>query len=160
MARQPAYKVWEVLHSQHGQKFNIHLSGGGSHGLADYLARRLNMEAMLVPCSEVSNAVGAAMAKSTSSWTIHLDTSIGRYRIEETGEQGKWTGSLKPHKEIEEFLEKLAAEQARYMNIDADSLEAEPFDYFPLIENHHAIGQIIRGAVHVNPGVRGRLNNV
>ncbi|ADY56067.1 Hydantoinase/oxoprolinase [Syntrophobotulus glycolicus DSM 8271] len=157
---EPAYKVWEVLHPHHNMNFRVHLSGGGSFGLADYLAQRLKMETSPVPCSDVSNALGAAMAKSTFSWTLNLDTSLGRYGIEETGEQGNWSGSLKPHKEIEDFLNQLASQQAAQMGIDAENLESEPLDYFPLVENQRTIGQIVRGAVHVHPGVRGRVSNV
>ncbi|NLI94001.1 MAG: hydantoinase/oxoprolinase family protein [Peptococcaceae bacterium] len=150
---EPAYKVWEVLHHQSDFKFYIQLSGGGAPGIASALERRMNTKTILMDLSDVSNAIGAAMAKPTFSWTLNLDTSLSRYRIEETGEQGSWEGSKKPHKEVEEFLKNLALRQAQSMGIEAKTLQTEPFDYFPLVENYHTVGQIIRGSMHVPPGV-------
>lgn len=154
---EPAYKVWEVLHPHQNIQFNIFLSGGGAPGVAAALEKRMKTSASLVDSSDVSNAIGAAMAKPTFSWTLHLDTYIGKYRIEETGEQGNWIGSKKPHREVEHFLKELATKQAAEMGIEISTLQKEPFDYFPLIQNYETVGQIIRGAMHVPPGVTGRV---
>lgn len=154
---EPAYKVWEVLHHHDDFEFYIQLSGGGSSGISKALAKRMNARTVLMDFSEVSNAIGAAMAKPTFSWTLNLDTYLGRYRIEETGEQGKWKGSKKPHKQVEQFLQDLAYRQAQTMGIEVSSLEKDQFDYFPLVESYQTVGQIIRGAMHVPPGVIGRI---
>lgn len=156
---EPAYKVWEVLNPHQDIKFSIHLSGGGAAAITAPLAQRMNTSVYLVESSEVSNAIGAAMAKPTFSWTLHLDTSLARYRIEETGEQGKWEGPNKPHRQVEDFLVKLASDEAKKMSIASDYLQKDTFDYFPLIDGFQTIGQIIRGAVHVPPGVTGRVNH-
>jgi len=154
---EPAYKVWEVLHQHQNFKFHIQLSGGGAPGIARALEKRMNTRTVLTRSSEVSNAIGAAMAKPTFSWTLNLDTFLSRYRIEETGEQGRWEGSKKPHKEVEQFLHNLVLKEAEIMGIDAQTLQKEPFDYFPLVEGYHTVGQIVRGAMHVPPGVTGRV---
>ena len=149
---EPAYKVWEVLHHHDDLAFYIQLSGGGAAGISKALAERMNTQTILTDFSEVSNAIGAAMAKPTFSWTLNLDTYLGRYRIEETGEQGRWDGPKKPYREVEQFLKDLAYKQAEEMGIEAGSLQKEPFDYFPLVESYSTVGQIIRGAMHVPPG--------
>ncbi len=154
---EPAYKIWEVLHQNDDLEFYIQLSGGGSSGISKALSERMNAKTVLMDFSEVSNAIGAAMAKPTFSWTLNLDTYLGRYRIEETGEQGKWNGSKKPHKEVEQFLKDLAYRQAETMGIEVNSLQQEQFDYFPLVESYHTVGQIVRGGMHVTPGVVGRI---
>ncbi|NLM20747.1 MAG: hydantoinase/oxoprolinase family protein [Peptococcaceae bacterium] len=149
---EPAYKVWQVLNPRADYKFPIKLSGGGAYGLAAALAQRMNATVTLTDHAMVVNAVGAAMAKPTFSWTLNLDTSLKRYRIEETGEQGEWRGSLRPHREVEQFLKTLASKQAKDMGLDEYRLEMEPFDYFPLIEGYRTVGQIVRGRVHLPPG--------
>jgi N-methylhydantoinase A len=154
---EPAYKIWEVLHQKENHKFYIQLSGGGAPGIASALEQRMQTKTILTDSSAVSNAIGAAMAKPTFSWTLNLDTYLSRYRIEETGEQGRWNGSRIPHGEAELFLKKLAQKQAEKMGIEASTLQIEPFDYFPLIEGYQTVGQIIRGAIHVTPGVTGRI---
>lgn len=154
---EPAYKVWEVLHQHSDFKFYIQMSGGASPGFAGLLAKRMNTKAVLVGSSGASNAIGAAMARPTFSWTMHLDTHLGRYRIEETGEQQKWAGAKKPHKEVEKFLKDLAKNQAETMGVEAQSLQQEAFDYFPLVDGYQTVGQIIRGTIFVPPAVRGRV---
>lgn len=150
---EPAYKIWEVLNKPKTQKFQIQLSGGGAEGIVSALEERLQTKVSWTTLSPVSNAIGAALAKPTFSWTLNLDTYLSRYRIEETGEQGSWIGSKKPHREVEKFLFDLAQQQGESMGINVEILEIEPFDYFPLVEGYHTVGQIIRGSVHVPPGV-------
>jgi len=150
---EPAYKVWEVLHQQQDAIFSVQLSGGGGPGIAAALEKRMAAKTCITRFSSISNAVGAAMAKPTFSWTLNLDTSLSRYRIAETGEQGVWQGSRKPRKEVEQFLLDIAHKQAQTIGIETQTLLQEPFDYFPLVENNRTVGQIIRGAVHVPPGV-------
>ncbi|RNC28815.1 MAG: Acetophenone carboxylase alpha subunit [Candidatus Dichloromethanomonas elyunquensis] len=155
---EPAYKVWEVLHHHPDFRFTIRLNGGGAPGIATVLEQRMNTETIVTDSSEVSNAIGAALAKTTFSWTLNLDTSLSRYRIEETGEQGEWEGPKKPHKEVEQFLRDLALRQAQEMGIETKTLQTDPFDYFPLVENYNTVGQIVRGAMHVPPGVIRRVS--
>ncbi|MFA6808474.1 MAG: hydantoinase/oxoprolinase family protein, partial [Eubacteriales bacterium] len=154
---EPAYKVWEVLNPHKNLNLNILLSGGGASGIFSAIGKEMKINASLVKYSQVSNAIGAAMAKPTFSWTMNLDTFLGKYRIEETGEQGIWTGSKRPHNEVDDFLMGLVKNQASEMNIDVVSLEKDPFDYFPIVDNNRTVGQIVRGAMHVSPGVRGRV---
>ncbi|HHV65049.1 MAG TPA: hydantoinase/oxoprolinase family protein [Peptococcaceae bacterium] len=150
---EPAYKIWEVLNKPKTHKFQIQLSGGGAEGIVAALEEQLKARVIWTSLSPVSNAIGAALAKPTFSWTLNLDTYLKRYRIEETGEQGEWTGAKKPHREVENFLFDLARRQGESLGINMESLEKEPFDYFPLVEGYYTVGQIIRGSVHVPPGV-------
>lgn len=150
---EPAYKVWEVLHQRENIKFHIRLSGGGGIGICSALEYRMNTKTILAESAEFSNAVGAALAKPTFSWTMNLDTYLSRYRIEETGEQGRWTGSKKAQGQAEQFLIELAQRQAETMDIDPNSIQKELFDYFPLVEGYETVGQIVRGSAYVRPDV-------
>ncbi|HWQ71589.1 MAG TPA: hydantoinase/oxoprolinase family protein [Desulfitobacteriaceae bacterium] len=154
---EPAYKVWEVLHPQEAIKFKIFVSGGGAQGLASFLEKRLQSQVILGSYAEVSNAIGTALAKPTFSWTLQLDTGRKFYQIEETGEQGEWPGSRRPHHEVAPFLTELACKQAAEKGIDQADLQLDNFDYFPIVQGYQTVGQIVRGAIHVPPGVRGRV---
>lgn len=154
---EPAYKVWEVLHPQEAIKFNIFVSGGGAQGIAPFLEKRLESKVNLGCYAEVSNAIGTALAKPTFSWTLQLDTGRKFYQIEETGEQGEWLGSRKPHHEVAPFLKELAYKQAVEKGINQADLQLDNFDYFPIVQGYQTVGQIVRGAIHVPPGVRGRV---
>jgi len=154
---EPAYKVWEVLHPHEDRAFNTLVSGGGARGMTTALEKRLRTPVQLGVFPEVSNALGAAMARPTFDCTLHLDTYMKRYRVEETGEQGKWSGSLRPYLEVEGFLDTLAQQQAAIYAINIDDVEKDPFDFFPIVHGYKTVGQIIRGAVHLRSGVIGRI---
>ncbi len=154
---EPAYKVWGVLHPHNVLNFHIWVSGGGAQGIAPALGNRLKTRVRLGSYPEVSNAIGTAMAKPTFSCTLHLDTFLRRYHIEESGEQGDWLGSRKPHLEVARFLTELAEKQAKEKGIDRTALQQDDFDFFPIVQGFQTVGQIVRGAIHVPPGVIGRI---
>ncbi len=154
---EPAYKIWEVLHPQIARKFNILVIGGPAQGIASYLEERLQTNVRIGNFPEVSNAIGTAMAEPTFSWTMQLDTARKFYQIEETGEQGEWRGSRKPHQEVADFLMGLAHKQAAEKGINPENLQLQDFDYFPIVQGYQTVGQIVRGAIFVPPGVRGRI---
>lgn len=155
---EPAYKVWEVLHPHEDQAFQTLVSGGGARGIAKALGKRLGTPVQLGYYSEISNALGTAMARPTFDCTLHLDTYMKRYRVEETGEQGKWTGALRPHQEVDEFLDDLVQQQAAHYEFQIQDIEKEPFDFFPIVQGYKTVGQIVRGAAHQRPGVIGRVH--
>ncbi len=154
---EPAYKVWGVLHPHDVLNFHIWVSGGGAQGIAPSLGKRLKTSVRLGNYPEVSNAIGTAMAKPTFSCTLQLDTFLRRYHIEETGEQGDWLGSRKPHLEVSRFLTELAQNLAKEKGIDRAELQEDNFDFFPIVQGFQTVGQIVRGAIHVPPGVIGRI---
>ena len=155
---EPAYKVWEVLHPHETHAFHTLVSGGGARGMKTALEKCLRTSVLLGVFPEVSNALGAAMARPTFDCTLHLDTYMKRYRVEETGEQGIWTGSLRPYKEVEGFLDNLAQQQAEFYGIQIKDVEKEPFDFFPIVQGYKTVGQIVRGAIHQRSGVIRRIH--
>lgn len=156
---EPAYKVWEVLHPRASENFHILVSGGGALGLIAALEKSLKTPVQLGAFPEVSNAMGTALARPTFDCTLHLDTYVKRYRVAETGVQGEWSGSLRPYHEVEGFLANLAEQQAAFYGIKFtdEDLEKESFDFFPIVHEYQTVGQIVRGAVHLRPGVIGRI---
>lgn len=154
---EPAYKIWGVLHPHEALQFYVWASGGGALGLRSFLQKRLHTEVRLGRFSEVSNAIGAALARPTFSCTLHLDTVLKRFSIEESGEQGEWQGARRPHLEVDNFLEKIAQRLAAEKGIDLTGAEKEPFDFFPIVQGFRTVGQIVRGGLHVPPGVQGHV---
>ncbi|MHB1653095.1 MAG: hydantoinase/oxoprolinase family protein [Desulfitobacteriaceae bacterium] len=154
---EPAYKIWGVLHPHEALNLHIWASGGGAHGLKSFLEDRLHTEVRLGKYPEVSNAIGAAMARPTFSCTLHLDTVLKRFQIEETGEQGDWKGSKLPYQEVDAFLDLVASRIASEQGTNLSEAQKEPFDFFPIVQGYRTVGQIVRGSLRVPPGVRGRI---
>ena len=155
---EPAYKIWQVLHPHEARTFHTLVSGGGARGMTKALEKRFKSSVQLSAFPEVSNAVGAAMARPTLDCTLQLDTYMKQYRVEETGEQGLWSGSLRPYLEVEGFLDTLASQQAAFYGIKMEDVVKDPFDFFPIVKGSRTVGQIVRGAVHLRSGVIGRIN--
>lgn len=155
---EPAYKIWGVLHPHEALQLHVWASGGCASGLKTYLEERLHTKVRIGRYPEVSNAIGAALARPTFSCTLHLDTVLRRFRIEETGEQGIWEGSKRPHQEVDTFLEQVALRLAATQGMDLRDAQKEEFDFFPIVQEFKTVGQIVRGALHVPPGVRGRIS--
>lgn len=154
---EPAYKVWEVLHPHENHVFQTLVTGGAARGISSALGKRLETSVQLGHFSEISNALGTAMARPTFDCTLHLDTFMKQYNVEETGEQGKWTGSLRPYREVEGFLDTLIQQQVKEYGIEVLDVEKEPFDFFPIVQNYHTVGQIVHGSAHQRAGVIGRV---
>ncbi|AGA69314.1 N-methylhydantoinase A/acetone carboxylase, beta subunit [Desulfitobacterium dichloroeliminans LMG P-21439] len=156
---EPAYKVWEVLHPHSSKDFYIWVSGGSAQGIAPSLEDKVHLPVRFSEHADVSNAIGSALARPTFSCTLHLDTTMRSYRIEEYGEQGEWFGAKRPHKEVQEFLMRIARDKALSIGLNLNELElkTQTFDFFPVVKGYETVGQIIRGSVVVPPGVVGRL---
>lgn len=154
---EPAYKIWEVLHHSETLHLQVWASGGGAQGIAPALANKLKIPVYVGKHPEVSNAIGTALARTTLSVTLHLDTYFQQYRIEETGEQGQWRGARRAQKEVAQFLLEIARAQAREIEVEDQELICEPFDFYPIIQDFETVGQIVRGAIHIPPGVTGRV---
>lgn len=154
---EPAYKIWGVLHPHETQQLNVWASGGGAQGLKSFLEKRLHTEVRVGKHPEVSNAIGAAMSRPSFTCTLHLDTVLNRFQIAETGEQGKWEGSKRPHLEVESFLGKIASRLAAEKDVDISQAQKTEFDLFPVVQGYQTVGQIVQGTYCVPPGVKGQL---
>ena len=154
---EPAYKIWEVLHHSDTLRIQVWASGGGAQGIAPNLAKRLRVPVQLGNHPEASNAIGAAFARPTFSTTLHLDTYLNHFSIEESGEQGEWRGSSRVQKEVDAFLLEIFQARALDMGIDDREMVREQFDFYPIVQDFETVGQIVRGAIHIPPGVSGRI---
>ncbi|MCL1919224.1 MAG: hydantoinase/oxoprolinase family protein [Peptococcaceae bacterium] len=155
---EPAYRVWEVLCHESKRDLYVQLSGGSALALAEAFARRMSLRVELAEHAQSTNALGSALARPSFSSTLHLDTLLGQYRIEETGEQGKWTGCKRPHEDAVEFLRGVMERRARDMGLELGAgVEVDDFSYFPQVEDSWTVGQIVQGAMHMPVGVLGRV---
>jgi hypothetical protein len=156
---EPAYRVWEVLRQESSLPFYVHLSGGSSPALAEAFAEETKMPVELAACTQSTNALGSALALQSFSSTLHLDTTAGRYRIEETGEQGRWTGSKRPNQEAVAFLREVMEKRAQEMGLTVTELVEDDFSFFPQVKDSWTVGQIVRGSMHMPVGVSGRVRS-
>lgn len=85
---EPAYKVWEVIHSR---KFHLHRVigiGAAAPAIVPMLAKRMGVDHFLHKYSPVANALGAALARPTLAVEVHIDTGRETYTASPGGISG------------------------------------------------------------------------
>lgn len=154
---EPAYKIWQVLHPQRREQFPIWLSGGPAPGLVRELSEQSQRAVKISRQAGFANAAGAALARPAFSRTLHVDTVVGRYRIEETGEQGAWQGSKRARGEAERLIEEIMRKETIKRELEPDDWQKDEFDYFPVVDGYRMAGQIVRGSWSMPSGIIGRV---
>lgn len=86
--REPAYRVWEILHKHKVRPEMVVGVGGGAAGFISMIAGKLGCRSMIPRYAAVANAIGAAVAKPTLQVNLRADTEQGYYIIQEEGYQG------------------------------------------------------------------------
>lgn len=84
--QEPAYRIWEVLQEKKARPQNVVGIGGGARGLTEGIAEKLDAKPVIPEYSEVGNAIGAAVARSTLTLNLHIDTEQKIYSVAEEGE--------------------------------------------------------------------------
>jgi N-methylhydantoinase A len=150
---QPVYTIHEMLD---GKRLNPHLLyvvGGPAGLLAPELGRLLNCETRIPVHSEVANAIGAALARTTAEMTLLADTER---RILTIGEEGFQT-PIPPRFTMEEVVrvgteklrEKVLKMGAAEEDLEIEVVEAQEFN---MIREYCTTGKNIRVKVQIKPG--------
>lgn len=89
--REPVYRLWELRRRREraagGTRPDRVLAlGAGAPPLVSALEARLGREIVVPPYAAVANALGAALACTTFTTTLHVDTEQQRLEVAETGE--------------------------------------------------------------------------
>ncbi len=86
--REPAYRVWEILHKHKVRPEMVVGVGGGAAGFISLVAGELGCRSIIPRYASVANAIGAAVAMPTLQINLRADTEQGYYIIQEEGFQG------------------------------------------------------------------------
>jgi N-methylhydantoinase A/oxoprolinase/acetone carboxylase beta subunit len=83
--REPVYRIWELKQREALPAQTVVGVGAAAASLVPALAKRLNLRAWIPPHAPVANALGAAVARTTFTTTVHVDTERGQLEIAEEG---------------------------------------------------------------------------
>lgn len=83
--REPVYRIWELKQKAGRRPDMVVGVGAAAQSLVPALAERLDAQALIPPFAAVANALGAALARTTFSITLHIDTEQRRLEIAEEG---------------------------------------------------------------------------
>lgn len=151
---QPVYTVHEVLKDTPIDPVSALIIGGPAPQISEYVARALDLPCRVPPHYDVANAVGAAVARVTTSVTLQADTERGVAVIPEANIEK----SINARFDLEEAValgRQILEGQARQMGADeGDSVSVVTQQaMFHMIRQGRITGKNIRLKLSVVPGL-------
>ena len=148
LANRPVFNVHQLIEDFNWDMFMG--MGGASSGLLSMLGTRLGLEPVMLPCAEMTNALGAAVSKPTKQLHIYIDSVVGRIVFIEAGVERK---IRQGKKYIKEEMEELVLKEARkILCLSQDvPLEISESESFNVVRDFRTFGQIHHVVVQVKP---------
>jgi len=81
--REPVYRLWELKQKGHRRPETVVGVGAAAESLVPALSKRLNAQVVIPRYAPVANALGAALARTTYTTSLHVDTEQRRLEIAE-----------------------------------------------------------------------------
>jgi N-methylhydantoinase A/oxoprolinase/acetone carboxylase beta subunit len=150
LANRPVFNVHQLIEDFNWDMKCLWGMGGASSGLLSMLGTRLGLEPVMLPCAEMTNALGAAVSKPTKQLHIYIDSVVGRIVFIEAGVERK---IRQGKKYIKEEMEELVLKEARkILCLSQDvPLEISESESFNVVRDFRTFGQIHHVVVQVKP---------
>lgn len=152
----PVYTLAALKSAREARPDKACLVGGPALCMRDRLAEALGMEVQIAPCSQVANAIGAALTLPTASLEIYADTGKGELSAPAIGVTEKIPAnySLEQAKKraCELLSQKLKSEGAEDAKVEV--LEA---DLFATLDDYGRGSRDIRVVCQAVPGIAAKL---
>lgn len=149
----PVYTIHELLEGKIIKPQMLYVAGGPA-ALAPYIAGNLQYPYTIPEHSEVSNALGVALARTTAEITIHADTEKKELILSEEGQVQTISGNFTLDDAIavgkKVLREKAVLMGARPQDIVMEVTESQEFN---MIRNFYTTGKNIRVKVQIKPGL-------
>ena len=159
----PVYTIHELLEGKVIRPKMLYVVGGPA-AIAPFVAENLGYPYCIPDHSEVSNALGVALARTTAEITILADTEKRELIISEEGH----VQNIPPNFSLEDAIEvgkKTLREKAVRMGANPDDviMEITESQEFNMIRDFYTTGKNIRVKVQIKPGLisagRARSNH-
>lgn len=150
LANKPVFTVHQLLQEFRWDMQMLWGMGGASIGLLPLLGRKLGLEPSLLPCTDVTNALGAAVSRPTAELNIRIDSAKGMITFVEAGLVGKFPqGKRLSEKELEELA--LVEARSIFELPEEEFLEITERESFNVIRGFSTLGQIHHVRVQIRP---------
>jgi N-methylhydantoinase A len=152
--RKPVYTVHEMLEGHRVQPRRILVLGGPAQHFAKRLAALSDFEVTVVPRAEIANAIGAALARTTSEVRLFCDTQQGTVTVPEEGYHQPVGMDFTIENAVslaQELLERKAlAHGAKADHLEMETVEAHQYN---MVRGFTTTGKNIRVTVQIKPGL-------
>lgn len=151
---EPVYTIHELLEGRKIKPRHLYLVGGPAQVMAVPLGKLLNCEPCVLPHAEVANAIGAALARTTTELTLIADTEKRTLTIAEEGETVYISPRMRKGEIIEVGREKLK-ERAKRMGAREEEMEIEVVEEqeFNMVRGFDTVGKYVRVKLQIKPGL-------
>ncbi|HPF20978.1 MAG TPA: hydantoinase/oxoprolinase family protein, partial [Syntrophomonas sp.] len=152
---EPAYRVWEVVHNRKFKVKRIIGIGAAASAIVPMLAAMNKVNSFIHELSPIANALGAALARPTLAFNMHIDTQKGSYFTDYDGvggdlPRGQSMQMVDAHKLAREVMQKLA--EQRGLGEYAEEAEFVREEQFNMIREWDRIGKIFELGMQIKPG--------
>ena len=150
----PVYTIHELLEGKKIRPRTVYVVGGPAAAIAPGVASLLGYPYKIPEHSEVANAVGAALSRTTAEITVLADTEKEELIISEEGIMKKIPHNFSSRQTIEVGFEALRA-RAIKMGANLNDLEMEVTEEqeFNMIREFYTTGKNIRAKIQIKPGL-------
>lgn len=150
----PVYTIHELLEGKIIRPRSVYVVGGPAAAVAPGVASLLGYPYIIPEHSEVANAIGAALARTTAEVTVLADTEKGELIISEEGITKKIPHNFTSRQATEAGKEALTA-RAIKMGADFSDLKMEVTEAqeFNMIRDFYLTGKNIRTKIQIKPGL-------
>jgi N-methylhydantoinase A/oxoprolinase/acetone carboxylase beta subunit len=150
----PVYTVHDVFEGYLMNPETILVLGGPAAYFSTWLSRVSDFTVKTVPEWGVANAIGAAIARTTSEVTVFADTERGVITSSEPNFKGSCTKSYSKESAISDALgllkEKVMRSGAKEEDFEMEVIENSEFN---MVRGFYTSGKNIRVKVQVKPGI-------
>ena len=106
------------------------------------------------PFASVTNAIGAALCRSTSALVLHADTSRGSLHVPTLEVSKRIARNFSLEDAVSEAKDLLHADMAAVgVQLDEADMQITQADSFNMVESGYTMGKNIRVSVQVKPAV-------
>ena len=150
----PVYTIHEILEGKTIDPKVLYTVGGPAGAMAPKIGDLLNCPSRLPEHSEVANAIGAALARTTTEITLLADTEKKILTIVEEGLQQSIPGRFSREDALficrERLLERALKMGARGEDLVMEIIEDQEFN---MVRNFYTTGKNIRIKAQIKPGL-------
>jgi len=150
----PVYTIHEIIEDKKITPKALFVVGGPARPMASHLGNLLGCPTHIPEHAEVANAIGAALARTTTEITLLADTEKKTLTIVEEGIQQEITSKFSRHDGIAILQDKLR-ERALKMGANEADLETEIIEdqEFNMVRGYYTTGKNIRLKAQIKPGL-------
>ena len=150
----PVYTIHEILEERRIEPKQLLLIGGPAEAFQPLLGEKTGMTTCCPPFASVTNAIGAALCRSTSALVLHADTSRGSLHVPTLEVSKRIARNFSLEDAVSEAKDLLHADMAAVgVQLDEADMQITQADSFNMVESGYTMGKNIRVSVQVKPAV-------